>query len=205
VAKVGYNNHWSVFVAWSGRNALSPLSSNTLRARQARHRERAKDIGKELPDGCDLGSEIDGIAIFFIVLIAIVVLIALGPLLAVLALAVVEVTIVVLIAGAAIVARTVLGRPWTVMAVNARGENYSWQQVGFSEARDLAKRIQAELDAGADPERIAPRGAVPQGPGELVDHDDTGLVAKTWVRVSAKIVVAVTTIWAVATIAIRYL
>ena len=190
---------------WSGRKALSPLSPKALRARQARHRERAKDIGSNLPDGCDFGDDFGAVGLILLAIVLILVLIAIGPILTVIAFAIIEVTIVVIVAGSAIAARTLLGRPWRVMAVNALGENYSWKQVGWSEARDLANRIQAELDAGADPERIAPGGATPLGQGDLVDHNDLGLVGQTWVRVASKLVVVAITIWAAVTVALRYL
>lgn len=113
-------------------------------------------------------------------------------------------TIVVLIAGAALAARTLFGRPWRVLAIDGEGETWSWKQVGWQSARELAQRIQAELDAGATPNQIPPGAATPEGRSQLPPYLDTGLVGATWVRVASKVALLVLVVWAVATLVVRF-
>jgi hypothetical protein len=197
-------SRWVVFVEWSGRGALSPISRKALRAREARFRERARNLTDGVPDGCDFGTELGDFPAIIFLIIVVVLLVAIGPLIAVVAFALIEVTVVVLIAAAAIVARTLLGRPWRVLAVNARGQTWSRKQVGWGDARQLATRIQAELDAGASPEQVPPGAAAAEGPSQLPEDMDTGLVGRTWVRVASKFALLGLLVWSVAAIVTRY-
>lgn len=51
---------------------------------------------------------------------------------------------------------------------------------------------------------LFPGGATAEGPGELVDHNDLGLIGKTWVRVASKLILVSLTAGAIAAIVIQY-
>ncbi len=53
------------------------------------------------------------------------------------------------IAGA--LGRSVLGRPWSVEAVDGAGDRRVWKVKGFGDAGRLRERLQVEFDAGLDP------------------------------------------------------
>ncbi len=193
--------HWEVFVEWSGRKAVSPLSRRALKARQARFRERAAEFSDVPADGClDLGGDLGGI---FLAILLIAVIILLAPILIVVLFAIIEVTIVLAIAGAAFFLRTMLNRPWRVVAVHGSGELWSWKQVGWQRARELVERIQRELDAGASPGAIAPGDATPEGRDELALNSPTHLVESDGVRFVAKLAAFAVIIAAVAAVLVQ--
>jgi len=197
VTTVFHSNDWEVFIEWSGRKALSPLSVKALRAREARIRERAGNFADFPADGC---MSADDFGAVLLVLLALAILILLAPILLVALFAIVEVTIVVAIAGAVLMARTLLNRPWRVVAINPHGELWAWKQVGWQRARELVERIERELDAGADPARIAPGDSSPEGQHYLPDNTPTHLVESAGVRIAAKVTAIVIIAVAVVTL-----
>jgi len=184
---------WEVFIEWSGRKALSPLSIKALRAREARIRERGRDWSDFSPDGC---LDLDELGVVLIVLVAIAILFLLGPIIAIALFAILEVTIVLAIAAGAMVAGTLFNRPWRVVAIKSDGELWAWKQVGWQRARELVERIERELHAGADPARIAPGDSAPEGQQYLPANTPTHLVESAKVRIAAKIASIAIIVWA---------
>lgn len=184
---------WAVFVEWNGKNALTPLSTSKMRERRKRHAERERSLA----DWIDLGTDLDPVSIlasivFGLIMFAVFPLVA--PLFAAIGVAIVaiaEVAILLGIAAFTIAARTLLGRPWRVLAVNDRGESWAWSQVGWRNARNLADRIHDELAAGAAPDQIPPGSSTPHGQGRRYDANDTDLARKFWVRLASKVLAIV--------------
>jgi hypothetical protein len=125
---------------------------------KARFRRRGKKNAQQ-PDKRDrwydsidpLGScEVfdEGFWIALVVIVAVVLLITVGPGLVLLGL---DVLWFLGVFGAGIVARFLLGRPWSVEAVSSSGERREWKVRGFGGAGQLRDSLQAEFDAGLDP------------------------------------------------------
>ena len=182
------DHNWQVFVDWSGRNALSPISRRSLRARREIMQRKTADWAEAVPDGCMyVGDASDTIGLLIVGTVFLAILLtAVGPFLVGLALLAVEVTIVLVIAAFALLARTLLGRPWRVVAVSDAGELWSWRQTGWGNARELEGRIHRELGAGAHPSAIAPGTAIAEGQAELIGEVDDALIDRNWVRIFAR-------------------
>jgi hypothetical protein len=71
-------------------------------------------------------------------------------------LAVVDIVVVLVLAGAGIVGRVLFHRPWTIEATSSDGEQLTWQVVGWRASGDRRDVIAAALDAGVVPPPDAP-------------------------------------------------
>ncbi len=120
-----------------------------------RWRGLRRNVDAPEPDG-DVGGSGGGFSfldllddLFAAVLVAIAVVVVVATVIPAVVFAL-ELLLVALLAGVGIVGRSLLGRPWTVEAVDtdARTVVGSWQVVGFRRAGQVAAAIQARADTG---------------------------------------------------------
>lgn len=188
---------WAVFVEWSGRSSLAPLSASRMRERREVYLKRDNSMS----DWIDLGTDLSPISILASIVLGLIMFAVfplVAPLFAAIGVAIVaiaEVAILLGIAAFTIAARTLFGRPWRVLAVNDRGETWAWSQTGWRDARKLADRIRDELAAGSAPDVIPPGSSTPQGQGRRYDPNDSDLARKFWVRLASKMLAIVGGVW----------
>jgi len=140
--------------AWVVRRRWLPgTSTDSITTRFGRRfrrvAERSGD-GLDVDPGCGevLGEGIAAaIALIAIVLLLVFVVI---PLLVALA----EVAILLLLAGAILIARVVLRRPWIVEAVEADGDAHRWDVVGWRASGAACTTVAQHLEAGLAPAAI---------------------------------------------------
>ena len=139
--------------AWVVRRRWLPgTSTDSITTRFGRRFRRVaeRSDGLDVDPGCGevLGEGIAAaIALIAIVLLLVFVVI---PLLVALA----EVAILLLLAGAILVARVVLRRPWIVEAVDADGDAHRWDVVGWRASGAACTTVAQHLEAGLAPAAI---------------------------------------------------
>jgi hypothetical protein len=61
---------------------------------------------------------------------------------------VIELVVIVVVVGAGLFSRVVLRRPWTLYAIDERGEQHEWQVVGWRASRAQLAAVRGALAAG---------------------------------------------------------
>ncbi|MGB8859018.1 MAG: hypothetical protein WCC60_07180 [Ilumatobacteraceae bacterium] len=103
-------------------------------------------------DGMDVGGCcLDGFDDLAILVVAVVAVVALVFVLPPLVLVGIDLLWLVLVFLAGAIGRFLLGRPWSVEAVDEHGERREWKLKGFRGAGQLRDTLQVEFDAGLDP------------------------------------------------------
>jgi len=193
-----HGDYWKVVVEWTGRNAGAPLSPERLTERHVRVLRR-NDQRSVLDWFTAPGSTLSSAATTIIFgLVAFAIWPFVGPVLtggAVLVLAVVEVALAVVIGAVAVVARTMMRRPWRIVAINKRREGFCWSQVGWREAQRSADEIQRQLNAGATPDNVLTSQSIPEGWLQLHDGIDDGLASRAWFQIASKGIAVMVVVW----------
>jgi hypothetical protein len=152
---------WDVHVEWIGRRLdQGPL----LRRWHERRRRRAnRRLGREKEKGSwldaldfpvDLPDSLAALAIAVAVVVAIVLIVLVGPWFLALLFGAIELTLILLACIAVIVWRTVLRRPWRVVAIAADGREHHWDVVGWRRSRERVRQVARGLEAGVPPAAI---------------------------------------------------
>ena len=136
------------------------------------------------------------------VLVALIVVFA-GPWIVAGLFGIVELGVVIVLSAAAFVGRTVLRRPWRVVAVSSGGLLWAWNQVGWFASRELVRLVADELAAGVSPDEIYPAGSEKNSPIRLDPDAPMGLLVKPWARLAAVTFVLVGSMVTMIVLAVR--
>ena len=136
-----------------GRGVRARFDAHRRRRAAARRRDDTTDDRTRWYDFVDPGGCIDpfdGVVALVLVLgivLAVVLFVFGGPVL----LIGIDLVWFVVAFVAGTLGRFVLGRPWSVEAVDGAGARRVWKVKGFGDAGRLRDRLQVEFDAGLDP------------------------------------------------------
>lgn len=187
-----------VFVEWEGRG--HPLGRVARRRQRVLNQLRpAKErTGPDLSDagGCADGciptpDLLDELAALAAILFALAFLIWLTPIVAAAALWLVLVVVLSLVLVVSAAWRTILYRPWRVVALSDTERVWVWHQVGWRNARRLVTEIEAAVEAGHAPQEVAVDRLDPASPINLVDVAPTLLDHPILIWVSRIVVIVV--------------
>ena len=136
---------------WKVRRRWLPHRDG-IGVRQRFRLDKAKQRGRWFDDldeasGClDIG---DSVALVIGLLVALALLFLVFPPLLLVGIDLIWVVVVFFFSA---LGRLVLGRPWSVVAVAADGRRREWKVKGFRGSGQLRDTLQAEFDAGLDPQ-----------------------------------------------------
>ncbi len=180
---------WECFIEWEGRRPLHRAFRRLREHREARAQQQARtssDGSMDIAGGClDVLSVVDFVAAIALVVGLVTLLIIAGPWIGFVLFGVVELGIILVLVGAGFLARTLLRRPWRVVAVNETGELWAFRQVGWFASRELVRQVADQLGDGRDPADILPEALEAGSPYRLDPDAPVGLLAKPWARVAA--------------------
>jgi hypothetical protein len=163
---------WDVHIEWVGRRLddgplMRRWHERRRRVVERNRTTRRKDRDSRWWDWLDIPLVDDGLAIFLAVIafiVAVALIVVVGPWLIALLLGAMELTLILLACAAALVTRTILRRPWRVVARSNDGRQFDWDVVGYRRSRELVRVIRDAIAAGITPsaiavDRLAPRRA----------------------------------------------
>lgn len=143
---------------------------------------KLSDLDAGLDPGC--ADAFDAVAVLLLAIVAVVVIVVFAPILigVLIELAALAVLLVLALAGA--LYRTLFRRPWRVVALSGDGELWAWRQVGWRNARELESSIRDGLDAGLAPDTLHAE-RLEDGVPHTVGSSDLGLLANPWFRLAS--------------------
>jgi hypothetical protein len=150
---------WRVEIDWMARRIRNPVRRSLQAARErfaAIRRRRARKKGSGVADAADLASGLDDILWVAVAIVAIVVLffffVWVAPVIWAVLGVLLEFFFVTLAALVILVWRTVLRRPWRVVARRLDGDDvWSHEIVGYRAARRRVGEVAADIRAGMSP------------------------------------------------------
>ena len=179
---------WECFIEWEGRRPVHRAFRLLREHREARARQQAKASSDavDVAGGClDVLSMVDFVAVIALIIGFVTLMIIIGPWIGLVLFGIVELGIILVLIAAGFIARTVLRRPWRVVAVNDVGELWAFRQVGWFASRELARQVADQLAAGCHPAEILPEALEDGSPYRLDPDAPMGLLAKPWARPAA--------------------
>ena len=198
---------WECFIEWEGRRPVHRAFRQLREHREARARRQAEvssDGALDVASGClEVLSLIDFVAAIATIVGFITLLVILGPWIGFVLFGVVELGIVLVLVAAGFLVRTLLRRPWRVVAVNEIGELWAFRQVGWFASRELVRQVAGQLADGRHPADILPDALEEGSPHRLDPDAPMGLLAKPWARAAAVGFIAVCVVSWIAVLAAR--
>ncbi|MEM7287330.1 MAG: hypothetical protein AAF480_13340 [Actinomycetota bacterium] len=194
---------WECFIEWEGRRPLHRALRRVRDRREARAAKQAENSSLDLTSGCDPLGGVDSLAVVAVVVLVALILVFAGPWIVAGLFGVVELAVVFVLSVVVFVGRTVLRRPWRVVAVSGGGLVWAWHQVGWIASRELVRVVAAELEAGRNPDEIYPEAAAGGSPTRLDPDAPLGLIAEPWARVAAMAFILVGCVASIIVLAVR--
>ncbi len=173
---------YDVFIEWEGRKPLSRFWQRVRGRAERRRKVKLSDLDAGLDPGCfDL---FDVVAVIMLAIVAVIVVVVFAPILIGFLIELAALAVLLLLALAGAVYRTLFRRPWRVVALSGVGELWAWRRVGWRNAQELVSSIRDGLDAGLAPATLHAE-FLEDGVPHAVGSGDLGLLANPWFRLAS--------------------